>query len=738
MTLLTHVQTRVGPHALTRPGPRVPATRPAKRSALRADIQGLRAVAVVSVALNHAQVGAISGGFVGVDVFFVISGFLITQLLLREVAETGRLSLAGFYARRARRILPAASLVVVATVLSSVLLLGYVRAAAVVRDSVWAAFFAANVKFARDKTDYFSADNPPSPLQHFWSLAVEEQFYLVWPVLLLCIVLTVRAIHRRGAERASLRPADHHRVVRRITVRRATLLVLAVVCGGSLAWSVWLTDHQPAGAYFSTTARAWELAAGACCAVLVPRTALLRGVLADVLAWGGLLSIALSVAIYSESTPFPGYAAMAPVAGTVVLIATRGGSARRGPLRLLANAVAGRLGDWSYSLYLWHWPLLVVAVDYLGRPLDLDESLTLVAVAVALSAATYALVENPMRRARLLSAATVRGLAVYPAALALTLGAAVVAQQQIDREALAAASVPAVTLDNFGPANLPGFQLSRDPATALVQASTMAALNDRPVPGHLSPDLLGLQRDVADVGACDYSTGTRELCERGDVGGDKVLVALGDSHARAWIPALEIIAKREGYSAYYLVKQGCNPGQVVPDVGNGPYTGCVEWRDWAVAQIERLQPDLVFIANDLPPAVVEDGASVDDQPDVADAVERGLEDTIRLITPSVGRVVLAGDGPGMPELPGDCLSARGATLGDCVFRRGERAKLLFEAQRDAALAVGADFVNTLPWFCYRGWCPAVVGSTVTYRDTEHITTAYAAQLAAPLQRAMGM
>jgi peptidoglycan/LPS O-acetylase OafA/YrhL len=680
------------------------------------------------------------GGFVGVDVFFVISGFLITQLLLREIKQTGRVSLGGFYARRARRILPAASLVVVVTVLSSVLLLGYVRAAAVVRDSVWAAFFAANVKFGRDNTDYFSADNPPSPLQHFWSLAVEEQFYLVWPAVLVGIVAGVAAVRRRSAERAALSRGGgrRRRRTRLVTVHRTTLLVLGVIAGGSLAWSVWLTDHNPAGAYFSTTARAWELGVGAGCATLAPRTARLRGRIADAMAWCGLLSIALSVVIYSETTPFPGYAAMAPVVGTALLIATQGGTAHRGPRLLLTNLVARRLGDWSYSLYLWHWPLLVVAAGHVGRPLALDESLLLVVAAVALSAATYALVENPMRRARLLSAATVRGLAVYPAALALSLGAAIVAQQQIDREALAAAAVPGVTTSNFGPARVPEFRLSKDPTVALVQASVMAALNERDVPGHLSPPLLGLQHDVADVGECDYSTGIRDLCERGVVGSDKVLVAFGDSHARAWIPALESIAERTGYAAYYLVKQGCNPGQVVPDVGSGPYTGCVEWRDWAIEEIERLQPDLVFIADDLPPAVVQDGRSVDDPHVVADAVEAGLEQTVRQLAPSVGRVVMAGDGPGMPELPGDCLSARGATLGDCVFRRGERAKLLFQAERDAAVATGVDFVNPLRWFCYRGWCPAVVGSTVTYRDTEHITTAYAEQLADPLRRAMGL
>jgi hypothetical protein len=258
------------------------------------------------------------------------------------------------------------------------------------------------------------------------------------------------------------------------------------------------------------------------------------------------------------------------------------------------------------------------------------------------------------------------------------------------------------------------------------------------VPGKLNPPLLGLQADVADVGDCDYNTSTHDLCERGAVGSDKVMVALGDSHARAWIPALDIIAKRTGYAAYYFVKPGCNAGQIVPDVGYGPFTGCVEWRAWAMEQIERMHPDLVFLADDMPPAVIEDGKSVSDVHEIADAFQHGLEQTIRILGPSVGRFVVAGDGPGMPELPGDCLSARGATLADCMFSRSERSKLLFQAARKAALATHTDFVNPLPWFCFRGLCPTVVGSTVTYRDTEHVTTAYAAQLATPLQQAMGL
>ncbi|NHA00216.1 acyltransferase [Nocardioides sp. W3-2-3] len=202
----------------------------------RSDIQGLRALAVGLVILAHAGFRTASGGFVGVDVFFVISGFLIIGLLLREAGESGRISILDFYARRARRVIPAATVVLVATAAASAYLLPLTRGQEVIKDSVWAAFFAANIRFRLVETDYFSQGEPPSPVQHYWSLSVEEQFYIVIPLLLLLVAV----------------------LVRRQVLRRATFAVLGVVALGSLAWSVHVTSTDPTGAYFSTAARAWE------------------------------------------------------------------------------------------------------------------------------------------------------------------------------------------------------------------------------------------------------------------------------------------------------------------------------------------------------------------------------------------------------------------------------------------------------------------------------------------------
>ena len=230
----------------------------------RPDIQGLRAVAVLLVALNHAGVRQLSGGYVGVDVFFVISGFLIAGWLMKRTARSGRVPFAEFYAARARRILPAATLTLVVTVVASYYLLNYVRALSAFHDAVWAAFFAANVHFAQVGTDYFARANPPSPVQQYWTLAVEEQFYLVWPATLALVLWAVALVRRRG--RDGVKPG----LVDDVAVRWLTVFVVLAVAA-SLAYSIRLTPEQPTSAYFSTLTRAWELGVGVLIALVANR-----------------------------------------------------------------------------------------------------------------------------------------------------------------------------------------------------------------------------------------------------------------------------------------------------------------------------------------------------------------------------------------------------------------------------------------------------------------------------------
>ena len=345
-------------------------------SAFRPDVEGLRAAAVLFVVANH--LGWLGGGFVGVDIFFVISGFLITGLLRDELERTGRISFIGFYRRRARRILPAAVCVLLVTNLVAHQVFLANRAHQTGVDSLWALGFLANVHFAAVGTQYFQADLPPSLVQHYWSLSVEEQFYLLWPLLLLGAALLLR---RRGLR--------SHVMAGRWPLAGLVLAVTAV----SFGWSMRLSVTAPAQAYFATTARAWELGVGALLAVCAPTVGRLPSRTRPALALAGLVAIGASAVLVHGGPGFPAPAAALPVLGAGAVIAA---GARGWSVTLLTNPVSRYVGRVSYSLYLWHWPVVLTCEALVPR--DAGVFLPLLGCAlVSLSIASYHLVEVPFR-----------------------------------------------------------------------------------------------------------------------------------------------------------------------------------------------------------------------------------------------------------------------------------------------------------------------------------------------------
>jgi peptidoglycan/LPS O-acetylase OafA/YrhL len=365
--------------------------RAASSDRFRPDIEGMRAVAVGLVLLYHGFHAPFTGGFVGVDVFFVISGFLITNLLLHEQTQNASVSIARFYARRVRRILPAATLVVLATVFVTYYRLGFIAGNQIAGDAKWTAVFAANIHFGLLGTDYLGSQLPPSPLQHMWSLGVEEQFYLLWPAVFLGLVLLVRG----GRNRTAL----------------AAALVGVIVI--SLAWSVIQTRSNATWAYFSPLTRAWELALGALVAILATVAARVRpSWLTELLSLCGITGIMISALVLNSSTAYPGSAVALPVISTALLIAT--GCANQGTLvgRALALRPMQWIGARSYSLYLWHWPFLIIAAEYLGKQLSATQNAGLLLLALAATAVTYRLIENPVRHARVLARHTGLTLAI--------------------------------------------------------------------------------------------------------------------------------------------------------------------------------------------------------------------------------------------------------------------------------------------------------------------------------------
>ena len=369
--------------------------------AFRPDIQGLRALAIGLVVLYHAGIPGLKGGYIGVDVFFVISGYVITGLLLRERSRNDKTNLLHFYGRRARRILPASTVVIAVTVIATFHYLGFLTGGEVASDAQSAALFVANFHFIAIGTNYASAQSPPSPLQNFWSLAVEEQFYFVFPTLFLLVAI----------------------LARRVSLAVKLGIVLVLITAGSYVWCILQTSSNGTAAYFSPFTRAWELSLGCLVAVVAPYSArLVSARLAALLSWGGLVVIVVSSFAFNKSTTFPGAIDMIPVGATALTIWAGTQAPRFGAESLLKVPPFQWLGLISYSLYLIHWPILTIYAEDRSRAPSVSTNLLLVAVAIVLSTVSYFVIERPIRHARRLGSRSILSIALIPLCIGISLG----------------------------------------------------------------------------------------------------------------------------------------------------------------------------------------------------------------------------------------------------------------------------------------------------------------------------
>ena len=685
----------------------------------RRDIQGLRAVAVGLVVADHAGIGWLAGGFVGVDVFFVLSGFLITQLLVRELHRSERVSVTAFYARRARRILPAACVVLGVVAIYAAYQLLITRAADIGVDVLWAALFLANVHFAAVETDYFAAGTPASPVQHFWSLAVEEQFYLVWPAALALLAWSVR--RRRGATTSATSTGSATYVV-----RQATLLV-AIVWVLSLAWSVIDTATDPAAAYFSTPARAWELATGALLALAAPSVLRIAARWRPVLTLAGLAAIAVAAVAFDPRTPFPGWAALLPVLGTAAVLAAGAERDDVGASRLLGWRPITWIGDISYSVYLWHWPVLLLGRSHVAAWPRWTGSLALVVLTIGLAALSYYLVETPLRKRRFWSP-TWRGLLLWPVAVGLAFGSVQVARAH-EHDVLQARADAAV---NFDPGSVPaglrtvrtGEQIHDELADSLDRAAVAA-----PVPFPLAQDLTELGNDHAFAApgcAATPSETSHDLCPVGEEGAAARVVLFGDSHAHMWLPALAALGTRDGFEVDPLIKWGCSPLALrqYDDRGGNEFTACADFRSWALGQIAELEPDLVIVSSRAyPPDLLLSGHF-----DPAEW-QQSATDTMREVAALGFPSVLMGDVSHLEHQPTRCLAKPDATMATCTNDADPRVISTNRALGRGAKAAGTDYVDVNEFACLDNRCPMVADHIAVYRDKQHLSATWVRHVA---------
>ena len=635
----------------------------------RPEIQGLRAVGVATIILFHLWPSLVSGGYVGVDVFFVISGFLITQILLREAEASGRVSLLNFYCRRIRRLLPAATFVLL-IVAVFVPLFPPPRWHETAVQIAASALYVQNWQLAWLATDYFGSADLPSPVQHYWSLSVEEQLYLVWPWLIVLCMMTLSATRK-------LRP----------TLTAA----FGVVTSLSFIISLWLSFTDASYAYFATDARAWEFGVGGLLA-LAPqlkseRVRRLTGCL-------GLICIVTAAFIFSTETPFPGIAALLPTLGAAMVIV--GGSAPGGVKAWLSPTPIQHLGDISYSCYLWHWPLIVFFVTWADRTPALWEGMVLISVTLALSHVTRAYVEDRFRYGSQVGAISINPLLISVLSVGVCL--------------IVSASIWLAP----GPALRPGVAMANAPV----------AIENVPNRGDaVLPSLASVKYDKPEFYAAGCHT-QREVdkatgCEFGSPNGHFRIALVGDSHAGQWFPALNAVARQRGWKLTVYTKASC--GFVPIMLGKKkPYEECYRWGQNLLEQLYASRPDLVIVSHST--GEIAYGAS-----DKGDSVRR-IVLALRELWAGLGKrgiqVVAIRDTPTMPFNVPECLS-KGH---ECTVKRAavfsDEDPIVLAAREEPSVAL-LDFSDAI---CSADSCAPIIGKVLVWRDNEHLTATYASSL----------
>lgn len=659
------------------------------RLAHRRDIEGLRAVAALLVAVYHIWLGRVSGG---VDVFFVIAGFLITGTLVRQLHRTGRIDPVRYLGRLAIRLLPQALTVLIAVGVASVLVFPVTRRADVFGEILASALYVENWQLIRSSVDYLDRDRGDSPVQHFWAMSIQGQFYLIWLVLALAAVML-------GA---------------RLGARRRFAALIGLTTAVSFVVSLVLTHVDQPVAYFHPAARAWEFGVGGLIALLLlsPRRRGEAGAGGHwSLGWIGLALILATGLVLPVSSVFPGAAALLPVVGAA-LILLAGQRHGRGVARVLGARPLVSLGGVAYAIYLWHWPVLVFTLYLRGVDrAGLWDGLGVLVASIALAYVSTAVVERPLRgldwSRRAVWTPVMTGIG---ASLAVATAAAVAGHAAVPR-LMASESVHLAHWAE--PGSAPDFAIppSQDPFPGVAVAAQ--------------------DRSAAYEEGCTQGLRGAEVirCTYGDVDAPRRMVLTGGSHALHLQPALEEVALQAGWRLELITKGGCRSGMSLVGPEYAFYgdevidSSCREWDAAVLALLVADPPDLV-VGN---ATVVEEGEQ-DDVPAYYQEFWRALDEI------GIESLGLRATPRGLVDRV-ECLAEHGADSALCDVARSETLALRNPAERLEQELPSFTTVDLTDWLCTDDVCPAVIEDTIVYHDRHHLTATFSRSLAGPLFRA---
>ncbi len=628
----------------------------------RPDIEGLRAVAVCLVVLYHAGVPFLHGGFIGVDIFFVLSGYLITHLLTRELDSSGGINLSRFYARRVRRLLPAAGLVVIVVCLIQVIVASPIAQIEALKAALATILYCSNLYFAHIQLHYFSQGLTPSPLLHTWSLAVEEQIYFVWPIFLLLLT--------RMAGGAVIR-----------------IPVITAITAISFIGCVWLTSSNQVMAFYLSPPRAWEFSIGGLLAFVPIHWLTARETLCKWLGAAGLIALVLCGVWIADSARFPGYIAAIPVLATLAALQAGAGAPRSLAVRFLSSRPLQYVGGISYSLYLWHWPVLMIA-----REISHNDSAAVraacVALSVALAAVTQVTVENPIRFNSFLVSRPRLSLGIVGLSMTVCMGGFAAWWVALNHSA------------QFRKFN----QVRND------------------VPSFYAT---GCTADLIDA--------SPKLCTFGETSNPvSTVVLFGDSHAAQWFPALKEIAESRHWKLITIVKSACSPMNVRILRNVGAIEACEQWRKLAIAAIEDIRPNMVVMSTSSLYRQ-RDGSKLIDASDW----EKGSRDTFLAVARHGIAVRLIRDTPHADYDVPSCLAQlawNGRATCPPLLRGSALSPDIYQAElRASANIENVKVIDMSDAICGVDSCDTQQGDVVKYRDGDHLTSSYIESLSDALQ-----